>query len=177
MNLSRTTALRAGTVIALSVPFSCFAQSHIYVDNNTTHNLEVMGLDVTGDPVSKKAFQSGATSILVGERNKVLTLNRAGKVNWMDPTPRFIEPGKTAVFTTSIGTGQGEPLKLRQKILGVGKASKMWYALGDAIDPHWHQEPGEFAGEWRPTSDRQLAVQYAGNGERKDMDVTYRITP
>lgn len=78
------------------------AQSMIYVDNQTATNLNIVDVSVHGDKINKKAWKKGETSIAPGERKSILSLNRTGKFNWMDPTPRFVEPGKTVTFHAQI---------------------------------------------------------------------------
>ena len=78
------------------------AQTQIFVQNNTSYDFRVDKIAVGGDKISNKAWKRGKDKIPSGERVSVLNINRAGKVNWMDPTPRFIEPGKTAIFTAII---------------------------------------------------------------------------
>lgn len=147
------------------------AQTTIFVQNNTAHDFEVTDISVSGDPISKSAWKPGANSIAQGERTGVLTLNRSGKVNWMDPTPRFIEPGKTAVFTTTIVAGGGEPIKLRQKLLGTGKSSKMWYAIeGAEGDYKWEMDDDNRDGVWPVGSGQRIPFSfraYSSNGHEQ----------
>nr|MBX2886899.1 hypothetical protein [Granulosicoccus sp.] len=92
--------LLIGTALLLSLfPLYSFAQTHIYVVNGTGAELLVRGVQIGGDAISKKAWKKGVSQIADGDKKKVLAVNRTGKFNWMDPTPRFVEPGKTTTFT------------------------------------------------------------------------------
>jgi len=112
------------------------AQTKIYIDNQTDLDIGVSGWSTSGDKVSKKAWRKGKELIAPGEREWVLSLNRSGKLNWMDPTPRYVEPDKTVVFHTQISLGDmvsEKAVTLLQKLYGEGTTTKMWYAI-DGVD-------------------------------------------
>ncbi len=146
------------------VSFTLLAQTNVYVQNNTNSALEVIDIVVTGDAISKKAWKTGVQEIPAGDREKVLTLNRAGKVNWMDPTPRYIEPGKTAMFSTNIvtaGSTQDTAIVLKQTLTGTGASSKMQHSL-DNVDPKqaWTIDHETRQADWSPVAADQITVTY-----------------
>jgi hypothetical protein len=153
------------------------AQSQIFVENHTALPLTISGIDVSGDAISQGAWKRGATAIAQGERKKVLTLNRSGKVNWMDPTPRFIEPGKTAVFSTTNnadGHPAARPIVLRQKLTGTGKASKMWYSIQGASEPFaWTLENTTYEGVWSGGGTADIRFSYRAYDDKGDTHVEY----
>ena len=71
----------------LAFPASAQTQSHVFVKNETQHPLRIHKSEVGGAKVSAKAWRQGVERVSPSNREIVLTLNRKGKVNWMDPTP------------------------------------------------------------------------------------------
>lgn len=153
------------------------AQTRIFVQNDTPYDLSVAEVSVGGDKISKKAWKQGKNKIPSGERVSVLSIIRAGKVNWMDPTPRFIEPGKTAIFTTEIVPEemvQAKPIALKQKLLGTGKSSKMWQLIEGAENEHqWQNDDREYQGIWQPKDSQFIKFSYRAYPEKQETHVEY----
>lgn len=174
--MNRIALCVVGKILLLSIN-TALAQTQIYVQNNTAYNLHVEDIVVSGDPISKKAWKKGASTIAQGERATLLTLKRAGKVNWMDPTPRFIEPGKTVIFATVLGI-EGDvnmqPIKLTQKLFGAGKSSRMWQAVAGAKNTHqWQNDQQDYHGIWQPKGSQQIKFSYRAYKQRSDTHVEY----
>jgi|GEM_PF-4014506 len=140
------------------------AQTHIYVQNNTAHDLVVTDVSTSGGRLSKKAWKQGETKIATGDRKSVLRINRTGKFNWMDPTPRFIEPGKTIIFSTVIaadGVSDAATIQLRQKLLGTGDSSDMWHSIEGTVEKHdWYNDDAEYTALWGPNNSISVNVRY-----------------
>ena len=122
------------SLFALST--NAIAATQVVIENNTSAMIEVIKLSVDGDPLSKKAWKKGKAQIAAGQDGVVLSINRTGKFNWMDPTPRFIEPGKTAFFTIElrIQNSTFTPPAFKQKLLGTGSGSRLWYLVETTED-------------------------------------------
>jgi len=141
-------------LLAVMVVFWMFASStataatKVFIQNDTDGEIEVADLVVSGDKLSKKAWSKGKTLIAPGQRISVLSINRTGKFNWMDPTPRFIEPGKTAIFTIALSASNSSiSLSIKQKLLGTGADSKLWYSIDESTGkPDWVQPFEEISG-------------------------------
>lgn len=117
-------------LLLFSTSTQMLASTEVFVLNKTNFDIEIANLSVTGDPLSKKAWQKKNTTVSAGQRSSVLLINRTGKFNWMDPTPRFIEPGKTAVFTIELASKPSDQLvTIKQKLVGTGSGSTLWYAV------------------------------------------------
>jgi len=170
--------LISGSVLLFTA--SAHAQSMVYVENNTSYTIQIEDVVVSGDPISKKAWKKGKSVIAEGNRDMVLSLNRSGKVNWMDPTPRFIEPGKTAIFSTILSIADAQPkhtLKLKQKLFGTGKSSKMWYAIEGAVDQYdWELGETEFQGVWQLTATEEIHFSYRAFKKKGDAQLEYKFT-
>lgn len=112
-----------------------YAATRVLVRNNTNLPVEIIKLSVDSDPLSKKTWKKEATRIASASEAAALSINRTGKFNWMDPTPRFIEPGKTAFFTIQLRIGDTDSsLVFRQKLLGTGSGSRLWYRVESSDD-------------------------------------------
>ena len=155
------------------------AQTHIYVKNDTQHLLRIHKSEVSGAKIDSKAWKQGAAKVAAGERERVLTIIRKGKVNWMDPTPRFIEPGKEVVFSTMVSV-DGEsrtPIALRQKLLGTGKTTKMWYlAAAEGDQPQWHIDEVSHRVYWSTSKQGQWAVDLRAYREGSKTHVEYTFS-
>jgi len=172
--------VRLIVVLLCTLPGLANAKSHLYVNNETNDVLSVSSVHVGGDPISKKAWKKGPSTIPAGQKVRVLTVNRSGKVNWMDPTPRFVEPGKTTIFTTHINLPdqQEGDLLLKLKLLGTGKSSKMWYSTGGVSDDvEWTQAAGTFASQWQTTSLSVYDVSWRAFEEEGKIHLEYHIRP
>ena len=156
------------TLLALWLfPFSVIAQTHIFVQNDTPMELNVVGTEIGGGKLNKKAWEAGANTIAPNERKSVLKINRTGKSNWMDPTPRYIEPGTTIIFTTTINTNlhnSSSTIQLMQKLLGVGKSTKMWQSVSVDSDASsetdWINTRTELSGVWRLNNTTQINYSF-----------------
>lgn len=132
-----------GFSLALGHAGAAQAQSRVLVKNDSPHHLRIDPTSASGATVSAAVWRQGATSIAPGGREIVLTLVRKGKVNWMDPTPRFVEPGKEVVFSTRVSADNapGSGVVLLQKLLGTGEATKMWYSVETrGGEQRWHAD-------------------------------------
>jgi len=156
---------------------SAHAQSRVFIQNDTEFDLVVTDVSTSGGRLSKKAWKTDAQAIARGERKSVLKINRAGKFNWMDPTPRFIEPGKTIIFTTVIAPDGGSniaPLQLRQKLLGTGESSDMWHSIDGTDEKHdWYNDDADYQAVWKPNDTDSIDVQYRIVEEDGDTHVEY----
>jgi len=156
-------------LLSFFVPSAGIAATMIYVHNGTDGAIEVVDLKVEGDPLSKKAWKKGNAVIPAGERVSILSINRTGKFNWMDPTPRFIEPGKTAVFTAQLRSGaSGNLLTIKQKLFGTGAGSKLWYSIGEMASPEWNLPFDEISGVWSSNGSNKLRYVYRALKTQKD---------
>ncbi|MBX2824641.1 MAG: hypothetical protein KTR33_07915, partial [Gammaproteobacteria bacterium] len=138
-------------------------------------------VQIGGDAISKKAWKKGVSQIADGDKKKVLAVNRTGKFNWMDPTPRFVEPGKTTTFTVELGSAlsaaEEQTLALKLKLLGTGKSSKMWYTLGGATTEFdWQLEPEEFEAQWSADVDTTFSVSFRAYEDGGKTHVEYSVT-
>lgn len=157
------------------------ARTDIYLMNGTEYDLNIQDVQPSGSKISKKAWKKGVQQIPIGQREKVFSVNRTGKFNWMDPTPRFVEPGKTTTFTATIAIPQidgSRPLELKIKLLGTGKSSKMWYSVGGAVQQHdWVADVLEIKGLWQVTSAIALPFVYRTYVEKGKTHVEYILEP
>ena len=155
-------------------------KSQIIVQNDTGLQLLVQSITTSGDSLNKKAWKQGDAEIPAATRKTILTLNRSGKVNWMDPTPRFVEPGKTVVFAIKIALADAvdnDTITLKQKLLGTGKSSKMWHSIEVAgQDFAWTLEDTEVTGSWTPTDSAKLKFNYQSLTEKGNTHVLYRFS-
>lgn len=179
---NKSTISTIGSSWLAGILFLCMANNGIaatsmFVQNDTELEISVDSIDVTGSRLSKKAWKRGETSIPSGNRERVLSVNRTGKFNWMDPTPRFIEPGKTAVFSVALSildNDENRPIILRLKLLGTGATSKMWYMISGAqTTVDWEFEPGEFNGKWDASANVTIDFSYRAYEENGDTHVEY----
>jgi len=153
--------------------------SKIYISNETGLPLHINSISVSGASLSGKAWKAGAEVIAPGERLVILTINRTGKFNWMDPTPRFIEPGKTAFFTSKIAIDKESvsPLKAVQKLTGTGSGSKMWHRVEGTTETFdWTLDSTQFKGVWSATTDQLFSVVYRSFKQGKDSHVEYVVS-
>lgn len=166
----------AGLFILLST--SVQAASVIYVSNETLYPIIVSDITVSGARLSKKAWKRAAGTILPGERLAVLSISRTGKFNWMDPTPRFVEPGKTVFFNSTLVLADfSKTLTLNQKLLGTGSGSKMWYRLQGVTEPvEWSMENNSYSAVWQVLDDLSLAIDYRAYRDKKDTHVEYVVS-
>lgn len=150
------------------------AQTQIFIENNTDYNLVVSDAGLSSGRLSKKAWKAGLVTVAPGERGRVLSINRTGKFNWMDPTPRFVEPGKTVVFSSDVtvdGIDGASPIKLRQKLLGTGSSSNMWHGIAvapDSGEQEWVNDDQQYRGTWTLDGENELSYvfrSYADDGE------------
>ncbi|OED36136.1 hypothetical protein AB833_28350 [Chromatiales bacterium (ex Bugula neritina AB1)] len=152
------------------------AQTKIYVDNRTNTGLLVTNWSVRGDRINKKAWSKGHDKIAPGERRSVLSMNRAGKLNWMDPTPRFVEPGKTVIFQTDLAVTDSAPgtsITLLQKLFGEGKTTKMWYAIdGVGGEIEWELHGLEYSSLWQSPAG-PIAITFKSVKDGKKTHVQY----
>lgn len=165
-------------VVCLGVSAVTKAATEIFVQNDTDENIHVVDVRVNGDPLSSKAWKVGASIISPGVRTGVLSINRTGKFNWMDPTPRFIEPGNTVVFTVQLRSDSAEKLlTLKQKLLGTGAGSKLWYAINDP-DGHvkWLLPFNEITGTWLKDKPAKLNYIYRAIETKKDNNLELVVT-
>lgn len=167
----------------LILPLACGmtqAASKIYIANETGVTLYVNSVTVSGAALSKKVWKALVDVIPPGERLAILSINRTGKFNWMDPVPRFIEPGKTSFFTSAISFEKqpgAMPLIVTQKLPGTGSGSKMWHRAEGTVETFdWTLDTGEVAGTWSPAGDRVLTVRYHTFKEDKDTNIEYRVS-
>jgi len=163
------------SVIWLGIPTFGSAATKVYVQNDTDSEIEVIELLVGGDKLSKKAWSKGKTMISPGQRISVLSINRTGKFNWMDPTPRFIEPGKTAIFAISLRTSiSNKLLTIKQKLLGTGADSKLWYSIDEPSGtPDWVLPFGEISGNW--SNDETGGLRYIYRALKTENDDTLEL--
>jgi hypothetical protein len=156
-------------VLALGFAGAALAQSQVFVKNESRHRLRIDPTSLGGATVSAAVWSQGAASVAPGGREVVLTLNRKGKVNWMDPTPRFVEPGKEAVFSTrvSLDDAPGSGLVLLQKLLGTGESTKMWYSVDTrGGDPRWYAGAATQHASWGPDNGWRIGFRsFEENGE------------
>lgn len=152
------------------------AQTKVYVENHTDADLKVIDWSVGGDKVSKNAWKKGVESVAPGERKSILSLTRAGKLNWMDPTPRYVEPGKTVTFHTQIAaadTQAGNSVTLLQKLYGEGSTTKMWYAIDGINAPvDWELQDKEYTRQW-VVADRAIKIVFKSYKEGDKTHVEY----
>ena len=98
----------------------------------------------------------------------------------MDPTPRFIEPGKTAFFATKINTDKASdvsPLVAAQKLTGTGSGSKMWHRVEGTVEIFdWTLDHTEFTGVWTSATNQAFSVVYHAFKQEKDTHVEYIIS-
>lgn len=166
-------------VLVLTFAALCFlpalssAATRVFVLNNSDTEIEVTQVSVDGDKLSKKAWKKGQMKISPGERASVLSINRTGKFNWMDPTPRFIEPGKTAIFTIQLHSNQlSQPITIKQKLLGTGSGSKLWYAMDNPSGfPNWTLPYVELAGQLPAGNSASVNYQYLAIATDSDDDL------
>ncbi len=171
-------------LIALSVAgtgsASAQTQSHVYVRNETQHAIRVQDVELSGAAVSARPWTQGKPSVSPGERAIVLTLNRKGKVNWMDPTPRFIEPGKEVVFSSVIRRDDAPEatLVLLQKLFGTGESTKLWYsAEASGQERQWHIDESVHQLTWTAPPSRRWAVDLRSFQEDGETHVEYTFRP
>jgi hypothetical protein len=172
--------LRLFVSLSFGLAWPAFAQtqSHVYVKNETRHALRIHGSEAGGAEVNAKAWQQGVGSVSPGGRAIVLTLNRKGKVNWMDPTPRFIEPGKEVVFSTLVTRvdAPDRPVVLLQKLLGTGQTTTMWYSIGtESGERQWHIDESLHRASWRTTQSERWTIDFRSYREAGETHVEYTI--
>lgn len=170
-----------GVVVMLAAALwsgQVLAQTLIYVENNTSDTLVVTDVRTEGDNLSKKAWKKGAVTVPPGGRVSVMSINRTGKINWMDPTPRFVEPGSTVVFVTEISFEKStEQLLLKQKLYGQGKTTKMWYSLGGLEESFdWTADHTKLQGEWLLSEGNPVDVTFRSFEDGVKTHVEYVIT-
>lgn len=148
------------------------------VKNETQQVLRIEPTSVSGAMVSANVWRRGVASVAPGGRETVLTLNRKGKVNWMDPTPRFLEPGKEIVFSTPVrlDNAPGSPLVLLQKLLGTGESTNMWYSVdtGGGRQP-WHVGEAAHRASWEPDKSERWSVAFRSFEEDGETHVEYVV--
>lgn len=156
---------------------AAIAATSIFVQNNSSVELKIDSIAVTGSSLSKKAWKGGEVVVAQGARERVLSINRVGKFNWMDPTPRFIEPGKTVVFSVTVQVENQQdtnPIMLQQKLLGTGSTSKMWYRVSGAESSfEWEFEPGLFEGQWQVNTNHAIRFSYRAYLDGDNTHVEY----
>ncbi len=155
---------------------NALAQTKIYVDNQTDLDINVIDWSVSGDKVSKKAWKKGEKLVPPGERKSVLSLKRSGKLNWMDPTPRFVEPDKTVIFHTRITLAklaEDKAVTLLQKLYGEGDTTKMWYAIdGVGEVKEWELHDKEYTSQWI-TQDHEIKIVFKAFKDGNKTHVEY----
>lgn len=157
-------------LVLIVLAMNLSAATEVYVENNSDLEFAVTALEVSGDALSKKAWKRGENLIPAGKRIKVLSINRTGKFNWMDPTPRFIEPGKTAIFTIQISdTTSKQSVVIKQKLLGTGSGSRLWYSMEIADESQDWLSPYEEANH-TPSSDSTEKRQFTYRALKTDKD-------
>jgi len=146
------------------------AATKIFIQNDTGETIHVIEVSIAGDPLNKKAWKKEKDTIPAGKRVNVLSINRTGKFNWMDPTPRFIEPGKTVIFTIKLRSGDdSELLTLKHKLLGTGSNSKLWYSIeNESGDLEWLLPFNEVSGTW--LGDDSVKMNYILRAVETDSD-------
>lgn len=155
------------------------AQTMIFIENNTDYDLVVSDAGLSSGRLSKKAWKAGAVNVASGERGSVLSINRTGKFNWMDPTPRFVEPGKTVVFSSEVavdGIDGASTIRLRQKLLGTGSSSKMWHGIAatpDKVEQDWANDDQQYSGTWTLDGEKELSYVYRSYAEDGETHVEY----
>ena len=168
--------------LGLACPVAAQVQSHVFVKNETQQAIHIRETELGGAAVSAKAWSQGAQHVAPGERGIVLTINRKGKVNWMDPTPRFLEPGKELVFSTLVvqdGPPQASAVLL-QKLLGTGDATKMWYSVGaPGREQEWYMDDVAPGAGWKTAKSARWVVDFrsfAQDGETH-LEYVFRQVP
>ena len=126
--------------------------------------------------VSANVWRQSVESVAPGGREIVLTLRREGKVNWMDPTPRFLEPGKEVVFSTLVtrDDAPGMPIVLLQRLLGTGKSTNMWYSV-DTEDGgrQWYIDEATHRASWGPNTSERWSIEFRSYKEDSETHVEY----
>lgn len=167
----------AGALLFVSAVINAQTQTHIFIQNNSSENLIVKDVVISGDKLNKKAWKKGESAIAQGKREKVLAINRSGKFNWMDPTPRFIEPGKTVVFATTViieSAPDSTEFQLRQKLLGTGKSSKMWHSsASNQTAQDWANDEQDYSAVWAAAEGNKLSVNYRTYKEKSNVHIEY----
>lgn len=167
-------------VVLLLSAFNVNAETQIFVENNSDYDLVITDVAVTGAKLSTKAWSRGDVDVPAGTRVSVLKFVRTGKFNWMDPTPRFVEPGKTVVFTTSVAAlnvSDGASINLLQKLLGTGKSSKMWHGIAASADTlseqAWQNDEQEINGEWSVAEETKIPWRFRAFAEENKTYIEY----
>ena len=155
------------------------AQSHVYVKNDSQVPLQIQKSKTGGAHLSNKAWMRGASSVAPGAREIVLSLKRKGKNNWMDPTPRFVEPGKEVVFSTivSVGESTSSSMVLLQKLLGTGKTTKMWYSIDAGSEKRqWYIDESMHRVDWARSGAERWAIQFRSFRQKGETHVEYTFS-
>ena len=163
-------------VLALGFAGAALAQSQVFVQNESGHRLRIDPTSVGGATVSAAVWRQGAASVAPGGREVVLTLNRKGKVNWMDPTPRFVEPGKEVVFATRVSLDgvRGSGIVLLQKLLGTGESTKMWYSVeARGGEQRWSAGAAKQRASWG--LDNEWSIEFRSFEENGETHVEYVV--
>ncbi len=105
-------------IITLMVsPKAVFAQTHVYVQNNTTLEFKVNTI-MPSRQLSKSYWRQTTTKVKPGQRVKVLRFNR----------DKGITNGKFFIFNTTLTAGK-DKLILQQKLRGAFVNSHMWQSV------------------------------------------------
>ena len=94
----------------------------------------------------------------------------------MDPTPRFIEPGKEVVFSTLVTRDDAPdtPIVLLQKLSGTGKTTKMWYSVGtEGGERQWYIEESMHLASWWTTKSERWTIDFRSYREDGETHVEY----
>ena len=160
---------------------TAYADTAIVVRNNTAYALTVSEATTAGAVVSDRAWAPGAALIARGESETVMVLVRAGKDNWMDPTPQFIQPGETVIFITTIGVSSidgGAPIQLRQKLKGAGKTTNLWYSIDGMASAHdWQNDLQSHDGTWQLDAATAIDIRYRAFVLGGDTHIEYVFGP
>lgn len=166
-----------GGLLLVSAVINAQTQTNIFIQNNSSENLIIKDIVISGDKLSKSAWKKGESAIGKGKREKVLAINRSGKFNWMDPTPRFIEPGKTVVFATTViieSVTDSNEFQLRQKLFGTGKSSKMWHSsASNKKAQDWANDEQDYTTMWSASEGRQFSISYRTYKEKSNVHIEY----
>ncbi len=170
----------AAAVLMMPVGSSFAAeQTQVYIENNSDYDLIVTDVGVAKGRLSKKAWKKGVVNIASGQRDFILSINRTGKFNWMDPTPRFVEPGKTVVFSADLavdGIDGANTIGLKQKLLGTGSSSRMWHGISLAQDTGtqvWMNDAHNYSGTWRVNDQTELSFVYRTYEDEGETHIEY----
>ena len=97
----------------------------------------------------------------------------------MDPTPRFVEPGKTVVFSAEVGVDGSagvNTIRLKQKLLGTGSSSRMWHGIAMAQDvgtQDWMNDTQDYSGTWKIDDEKVVSFVYRTYMDEGETHVEY----